>query len=64
MLFMLELNTINCKVFIKIFKMIDSKTAPNINNKDFIEWSKTEGKYNVIMRNLSLKKIKMGKTFT
>ena len=51
MLFMVELNPINCKVCRKIFKMIDSKVEPNIYNKDFLEWSKTSGKYDIIMGN-------------
>jgi hypothetical protein len=51
MLFMVELNPVNCKVCKKVFKMIDEKTTPNIYNSNFLEWSKTSGKYDIIMGN-------------
>lgn len=51
MLYMVELNPINCKVCRRIFKMIDGKATPNIVTGDFLKWSKTAGKYDVIMGN-------------
>ncbi len=64
MLYMVELNPINCKVCKKIFKMIDSDSTPNIYNKDFLEWSdKHREKYDVIMGNPPYQK-KVGPTKT
>ena len=51
MLYMVELNPINCKACKKIFKMINGKANPNIVTDDFLEWCKTADKYDVIMGN-------------
>ena len=51
MLYMVELNPINCKACKEIFKMIHGKANPNIVTDDFLEWCKTAGKYDVIMGN-------------
>ena len=38
MLYMVELNPVNCKVCRDIFKMIDPTTSPNLYEDDFLEW--------------------------
>ena len=37
MLFMVELNPVNCKVCRKIFNMIDNNVEPNIYNSTYID---------------------------
>jgi len=51
MLYMVELNPVNAKVCRKIFKMIEPSAKPNIYNEDFLEWSKTSDKYDIIIGN-------------
>ena len=51
MLFMVELNPINCRVCKKIFRMIDPNAKPNIYNKDFFKWNGNYDKYDIIMGN-------------
>ena len=58
MLYMVELNPINCKVCKKIFKMIDGKANPNIVTGDFLEeFIKTKNfrdktnKFDIVMGN-------------
>jgi len=52
MLYMVELNPVNCKECEKIFKMIDKDTKPNVINANFLEWSATTlGKYDIIFGN-------------
>jgi hypothetical protein len=56
-LFMVELNPINCKVCRKIFKMIDPNVEPKISNSNFLteepKWKRNLGieKFDVIMGN-------------
>jgi len=38
MLYMVELNPVNCKLCRKIFKMINPEATPNIYEDDFLEW--------------------------
>jgi len=51
MLYMVELNPVNVNVCKKIFKMIEPSAKPNIYNEDFLEWSKTSDKYDIIIGN-------------
>ena len=52
MIFMVEINPSNIKICKKLFNIIDSKSKPNIYNKNFLEWSvKTDKKFNIIIGN-------------
>jgi hypothetical protein len=52
MLFMVELNPKNVIICKKIFYILDSKSRPNIYNKNFLEWSiKINNKFNIIIGN-------------
>ena len=50
MLYMVELNPVNCKVCKRIFNMIDKTVEPNIIQADFLEW-KAPNKFDIIMGN-------------
>jgi hypothetical protein len=53
MLYMVELNPVNVRVCIKIFKMIDDKAKPNIIRHDFLKFQGFKGidKFDIIMGN-------------
>ena len=42
MLYMVELNPVNCKLCKKIFKMINPTAKPRVIKADFLEWSKVQ----------------------
>lgn len=50
MLYMVELNPVNCKVCKRIFNMIDKTAEPNIIQADFLEW-KAPNKFDIIIGN-------------
>ena len=61
MLYMVELNPVNCKLCRKIFKMINPEATPNIFNKDFLEWSEgRSAEFDIIIGNPPWNKQKSG----
>ena len=50
MIFMVELNSVNCDVCREIFNIIDKEAEPNIINTDFLEWV-SPIKFDIIMGN-------------
>lgn len=50
MLYMVELNSVNCDVCREIFNLIDNTAEPNIINADFLEWNPNK-KFDIIMGN-------------
>ena len=52
MLYMVELNSVNCDVCREIFNLIDNTAEPNIINADFLEWNPNK-KFDIIMGNLT-----------